>query len=109
VCDRFLFLAILHSSEFEFRHAAQFLLLVWIRKFAYKYRGVGRVVMGARQLQQHSAGKPPRNPPTVICPGCKQKMRLVQWEPLLFTERLAELTYKCERCETTTKRAVKED
>jgi hypothetical protein len=59
-----------------------------------------------RQLQQQHW---PKKPPVVMCPGCKLTMKLVKLDRIEVAANLADLTYVCERCETTTKRTVRRD
>jgi RNase P subunit RPR2 len=46
--------------------------------------------------------------PVVICPGCHKPMTAGRPEPILLAKGLADITYVCEKCGTTTKRTVKE-
>jgi RNase P subunit RPR2 len=49
-----------------------------------------------------------KKPPVVICPGCHRPMTPGKPERILFAKDLADITYVCERCGTTTKRTIKE-
>jgi RNase P subunit RPR2 len=49
-----------------------------------------------------------KNLPVVICPGCHKPMTSGKPAPILFAKGLADITYVCEKCGTTTKRTVKE-
>jgi C4-type Zn-finger protein len=46
--------------------------------------------------------------PVVVCPGCQKAMKAGQPKPILFAKGLADITYVCEKCGTTTKRTVKD-
>lgn len=45
-------------------------------------------------------------PPVVKCPGCGTAMTDVEHKPILSTSGLADVTYRCERCGTTTIRTL---
>ena len=46
-------------------------------------------------------------PPIVLCPGCRTPMKPGEPEPIPFGKELADVTYVCESCGTTTKRTIK--
>lgn len=41
------------------------------------------------------------------CPSCERRMTVKQVMPVLFTRELDEVIYRCEDCDTETKRTVK--
>ncbi len=45
--------------------------------------------------------------PVVMCPGCKTQMKVRHVEPVKPGDRMDEITYKCPKCGTETKRQVK--
>jgi hypothetical protein len=46
---------------------------------------------------------------TVHCPGCDAPMRLIGRVPLLFSNSLVDVTYKCDACAMLTQQTVKWD
>ena len=45
--------------------------------------------------------------PAMICPGCRGRMSAEDFEPILFTDGLVDVTYMCEWCGTEAKRAIR--
>src|ERR1700681_1678279 len=43
----------------------------------------------------------------VRCPGCDAPMRLTRRAPLLFSNTLLDITYRCDACEMLTQQTVK--
>src|SRR5581483_618580 len=46
-------------------------------------------------------------PPVVLCPNCRQEMAPKEHMPVLFTNRLIDIIYVCERCGTAARRTVR--
>jgi C4-type Zn-finger protein len=62
--------------------------------------------MSLREKSQEGSQR--RNSPTVpICPGCRSAMVLTGKRSMPLTN-LMEVTYRCEKCGTETKRMIKE-
>jgi hypothetical protein len=45
----------------------------------------------------------------VLCPGCAAPMTITSREPVLGTDGLVDIVYRCEICGTQTRRVVKDD
>jgi hypothetical protein len=45
----------------------------------------------------------------VVCPGCDQPMKAIDYKPIMFSNGLADVTYRCEICQMTTIRTVRQD
>jgi hypothetical protein len=45
----------------------------------------------------------------VMCPGCDKPMQTVDYKPIMFSNGLADVTYRCETCAMTTVRTVRQD
>jgi hypothetical protein len=52
--------------------------------------------------------RPAPKPPVVVCPNCRQEMLPKGRTPVLFTHRLIDIHYVCERCGGTARRTIKE-
>ena len=44
--------------------------------------------------------------PEMSCPGCRNRMSALDFEPILFTDGLVDVTYVCDWCGMQTKRAM---
>jgi hypothetical protein len=67
----------------------------------FMMRGWGTCVMNATMRGDASG--------LVRCPGCDAPMRLMRREPLLFSNSLMDVTYRCDACEMLTQQTVKRD
>jgi hypothetical protein len=61
--------------------------------------------MSAKSVLRTRTGQPL---PVVTCPGCQIPMTPLTKKPVLLTEFI-EVTYHCDKCDTETRRTIKDD
>ncbi len=69
-------------------------------------RARGGYFVSTQSTQDDARRRSPSGIPT--CPGCQKTMVFKDKKSILFTDGLADVTYRCETCGTETKRTIKD-